>query len=128
MASTWYDKGLALRKEILGEQYVEKQLKEADDFNQPLQEMVTEYCWGWLWNRPGLPKKTRSMLNLALLATLNRHQEFKTHVKGALKNGCTRGEISEVLLQVAMYSGIPAGVEAFRLAREAFRELDGSGA
>jgi len=128
MASTWYDKGLALRKEILGEQYVEKQLKEADDFNRPLQEMVTEYCWGWLWNRPGLPKKTRSMLNLALLATLNRHQEFKTHVKGALKNGCTRGEISEVLLQVAMYSGIPAGVEAFRLAREAFRELDGSGA
>ena len=128
MASTWYDKGLALRKEILGEQYVEKQLREADDFNQPLQEMVTEYCWGWLWNRPGLPKKTRSMLNLALLATLNRHQEFKTHVKGALKNGCTRGEISEVLLQVAMYSGIPAGVEAFRLAREAFRELDGSGA
>ncbi|OFW09583.1 MAG: 4-carboxymuconolactone decarboxylase [Acidobacteria bacterium RIFCSPLOWO2_02_FULL_59_13] len=128
MASTWYDKGLALRKEILGEQYVEKQLKEADDFNRPLQEMVTEYCWGWLWNRPGLPRKTRSMLNLALLATLNRHQEFKTHVKGALKNGCTRGEISEVLLQVAMYSGIPAGVEAFRLAREAFRELDGSGA
>ena len=128
MASIWYDKGLALRKEILGEQYVEKQLKEADDFNRPLQEMVTEYCWGWLWNRPGLPKKTRSMLNLALLATLNRHQEFKTHVKGALKNGCTRGEISEVLLQVAMYSGIPAGVEAFRLAREAFRELDGSGA
>lgn len=128
MASSWYEKGLALRKEILGEQYVEKQLREADDFNQPLQEMVTEYCWGWLWNRPGLPKKTRSMLNLALLATLNRHQEFKTHVKGALKNGCTRGEISEVLLQVAMYSGIPAGVEAFRLAREAFRELDASGA
>lgn len=127
MASNWYDKGLALRKEILGEAYVEKQLREADDFNQPLQEMVTEYCWGWLWNRPGLPKKTRSMLNLALLATLNRHQEFKTHVKGALKNGCTRGEISEVLLQVAMYSGIPAGVEAFRLAREAFRELEASG-
>ncbi len=126
MASNWYDKGLALRKEILGEAYVEKQLREADDFNQPLQEMVTEYCWGWLWNRPGLPKKTRSMLNLALLATLNRHQEFKTHVKGALKNGCTRGEISEVLLQVAMYSGIPAGVEAFRLAREAFRELEAS--
>ena len=117
MTSTWYDKGLALRKEILGEPYVEKQLREADDFNKPLQEMVTEYCWGWLWNRPGLPKKTRSMLNLALLATLNRHQEFKIHVKGALKNGCTRAEISEVLLQVAMYSGIPAGVEAFRLAR-----------
>lgn len=124
MSKEMWEKGLAVRKELLGAHYVDKQIQEADDFNMPLQELVTEYCWGWLWNRPGLPRKTRSMLNLAMLAVLNRHPEFKTHVKGALRNGCTRDEIREVLLQVAVYAGVPAGVEAFRLAREAFKEVE----
>jgi len=119
-----FEKGLKVRKEVVGAEYVEKQLKEADAFNMPLQELVTEYCWGWLWNRPGLPRKTRSLLNVAMLSVLNRHTELKSHVKGAIRNGCTREEISEVLLQVAVYGGVPAGVESFRLAREAFKELE----
>jgi 4-carboxymuconolactone decarboxylase len=122
MAKELYDKGLAVRKDVLGSDYVERQLKTVDDFNGPLQEMVTEYCWGWLWTRPQIPRKTRSLLNLAILSALNRPAEFKTHVKGALKNGCSKDEIREVLLQVAVYCGVPAGVEAFRLAREVFSE------
>ena len=126
MASEMFEKGLKVRKEVVGAEYVEKQLKEADAFNMPLQELVTEYCWGWLWNRPGLPRKTRSLLNVAMLSVLNRHTELKSHVKGAIRNGCTKDEISEVLLQVAVYGGVPAGVESFRLAREAFKELEGA--
>jgi 4-carboxymuconolactone decarboxylase len=124
MASEMFEKGLKVRKEVVGAEYVEKQLKEADAFTMPLQELVTEYCWGWLWNRPGLPRKTRSLLNVAMLSVLNRHTELKSHVKGAIRNGCTKDEISEVLLQVAVYGGVPAGVESFRLAREAFKELE----
>ena len=124
MATELFEKGLKVRKEVVGAEYVEKQLKEADAFNMPMQELVTEYCWGWLWNRPGLPRKTRSLLNVAMLSVLNRHTELKSHVKGAIRNGCTREEISEVLLQVAVYGGVPAGVESFRLAREAFKELE----
>jgi len=124
MASEMFEKGLKVRKEVVGAEYVEKQLKEADAFNMPLQELVTEYCWGWLWNRPGLQRKTRSLLNVAMLSVLNRHTELKSHVKGAIRNGCTKDEISEVLLQVAVYGGVPAGVESFRLAREAFKELE----
>jgi len=124
MASEMFEKGLKVRKEVVGAEYVEKQLKDADAFNVPLQELVTEYCWGWLWNRPGLQRKTRSLLNVAMLSVLNRHTELKSHVKGAIRNGCTKEEISEVLLQVAVYGGVPAGVESFRLAREAFKELE----
>jgi len=124
MASEMFEKGLKVRKEVVGAEYVEKQLKEADAFNMPMQELVTEYCWGWLWNRAGLPRKTRSLLNVAMLSVLNRHTELKSHVKGAIRNGCTKDEISEVLLQVAVYGGVPAGVESFRLAREAFKELE----
>jgi 4-carboxymuconolactone decarboxylase len=122
MSKEMYEKGLAVRKEVLGSDYVERQLATADDFNKPLQDMLTEYCWGSVWGRPQLPRKTRSLLNLAMLSALNRPVEFKTHVKGALKNGCTKDEIREVLLQVAVYCGAPAGVEAFRLAREVFSE------
>jgi 4-carboxymuconolactone decarboxylase len=122
MSKEMYDKGLGVRKEVLGSDYVERQLATADDFNKPLQDMLTEYCWGSVWGRPQLPRKTRSLLNLAMLSALNRPIEFKTHVKGALKNGCTKDEIREVLLQVAVYCGAPAGVEAFRLAREVFSE------
>ena len=124
MLKELWDKGLAVRKEVLGADYVERNLKAADDFNMPMQELVTQSCWGWLWARPNLPRKTRSMLNLAMLSALNRPHEFKAHVKGALTNGVTREEIREILLQVAVYCGMPAGVEGFRLAREAMKEYD----
>jgi len=124
MLKELWDKGLAVRKEVLGSEYVERNLKAADDFNMPMQELVTQSCWGWLWARPNLPRKTRSMVNLAMLSALNRGHEFKVHVRGALVNGVTREEIREILLQVAVYCGMPAGVEAFRLAREAIKEYE----
>lgn len=124
MSKELWDKGLAVRKEVLGAEYVERQLKAVDDFGMPMQELVTQSCWGWLWGRPQLPRKMRSLVNLGLLSALNRSNEFKTHVKGALTNGCTHEEIREVLLQVAVYCGMPAGVEAFRLAREAMAEAE----
>jgi 4-carboxymuconolactone decarboxylase len=124
MATELFEKGLKTRKEVVGAEYTERAFKEADAFNLPMQELVTEYCWGWLWNRPGLPRKTRSMLNLAMLAVLNRPNELKSHVKGALRNGCTKEEITEVLLQAAVYGGVPVGMASFALAREAFRELE----
>ncbi len=120
-----YDKGLAIRREVLGAEHVDKAIASADDFNRPLQELVTEYCWGAVWGRPGLPKKVRSMLNLAMLTALNRPHELKLHVRGALKNGVSRAEISEVLLQAAIYCGVPAAVDAFRNAREALKEAEG---
>jgi 4-carboxymuconolactone decarboxylase len=120
-----YEKGLAIRREVLGADYVDSAIRNADDFNRPLQEMVTEYCWGAVWGRPGLPKKTRSMLNLAMLTALNRPHELKLHIKGALKNGVSRDEIMEVLLQTGIYCGVPAAVDAFRTAREAFKEAGG---
>jgi 4-carboxymuconolactone decarboxylase len=124
MSKELWDKGLAVRKEVLGADYVERNLKNVDDFGMPMQELVTQSCWGWLWTRPQLPRKMRSLVNLGILSALNRGHEFKVHVKGALTNGCTREEIREVLLQVAVYCGMPAGVEGFRLAREAFKELE----
>lgn len=124
MTKEVYEKGLAIRREVLGAQYVDNAIKSADAFNRPLQDLVTEYCWGAVWGRPGLPKKTRSMLNLAMLTALNRPHELKLHVKGALKNGVTREEISEVLLQAAIYCGVPAAVDAFRTAREALKEAE----
>jgi 4-carboxymuconolactone decarboxylase len=122
-----YDKGLAIRREVLGAEYVDNAIKTADAFNRPLQELVTEYCWGAVWGRPGLPKKTRSMLNLAMLTALNRPHELKAHVRGALRNGLSREEIAEVLLQAAIYCGVPAAVDAFRTAREALKEADAAG-
>jgi 4-carboxymuconolactone decarboxylase len=119
-----FEKGMEIRKSVLGKEFVEKSFASADDFNMPMQELTTEYCWGAVWGRDGLPKKTRSMLNLAMLCALNRPHELKMHLKGALTNGVTKEEIREVLLQVAIYCGIPAGVDAFRVARETFAELD----
>ena len=124
MVKELWDKGLAVRKEVLGAEYVERNVKAADDFSMPMQEYTTEACWGWLWTRPQFPRKMRSLINLAMLSALNRPHEFKVHVKGALTNGCAREEIREVLLQVAVYCGVPAGVEAFRLAREAMQEYE----
>jgi 4-carboxymuconolactone decarboxylase len=120
-----FKRGLEIRKSVLGADFVEKSLAAADDFNMPMQRLTTEYCWGALWGREeGLPKKTRSMLNLAMLAALNRPHELKMHVGGALRNGLTKAEIREVLLQVAVYCGIPAGVDAFRVAKEAIAEYE----
>jgi 4-carboxymuconolactone decarboxylase len=119
-----FERGLEIRKAVLGAEYVENSLKTADDFNRPLQELITEYCWGAVWGREQLPRKTRSLLNLAMLSALNRPHELKVHVRGALRNGVSREEIREVFLQVAIYCGVPAAVDAFRTAREVFAELD----
>ncbi|HEY6632400.1 MAG TPA: carboxymuconolactone decarboxylase family protein [Rhizobiaceae bacterium] len=125
MTNDVFERGLAIRKEVLGKEFVEKSFAAADDFNRPMQELVTEYCWGAVWGREELPRKTRSMLNLAMISCLNRPHELKMHVKGALKNGVTKNEIREIFMQVAIYAGVPAGVDSFRIAREAFAELDG---
>ena len=120
-----FNRGLEIRKSVLGAEFVEKSIASADDFNMPMQRLTTEYCWGAVWGQEdGLPKKTRSMLNLAMLSALNRPHELKMHIGGALRNGVTKAEIREVLLQVAIYCGIPAGVDAFRVARETFAELE----
>ena len=97
-------------------------------FNDPLQELVTTYCWGWCWGREGLPRRDRSLINLAMIAVLNRHNELKVHIRGALNNGLSKEEIREVLLQVGIYGGIPAAVDSFRLANEAFAEIEAEGA
>ena len=122
MGKDTFEQGLAIRKEVLSAEHVERSLAGADDFNRPYQELVTEYCWGAVWTREGLPRKTRSLLNLAMLATLNRPHELELHVRGALRNGCTKEEIREVLLQVAIYVGVPAAVDSFRIARKALAE------
>lgn len=119
-----FERGLAIRKSVLGAEFVDKAIASADAFNMPMQELVTEYCWGAVWGRDGLPPKTRSMLNLAMLSALNRPHELKMHLGGALRNGVTKDEIREVLLQVAIYCGVPAGVDAFRTAREVFADLE----
>ena len=126
MTNDMFERGLEIRKSVLGKEFVEKSISSADDFNRPMQELVTEYCWGAVWGREGLSKKTRSILNLAMLSALNRPHELRMHLAGALRNGVTRDEIREVLLQVAIYCGVPAGVDAFRNAREVFAEIDGA--
>jgi len=122
-----FKQGLEIRKAVLGKDYVEKSLASADDFSRPMQELSTEYCWGRVWSRPGLKRRDRSLLNLAMISALNRPHELKLHVKAALTNGLTRAEICEVFLQVAIYCGIPAGIDSVRIAREAFAELDAAG-
>lgn len=121
-----FNDGLKIRKAVLGRDYVDKSLANLDDFDRPLQELVTEYCWGTIWKRPGLSRKTRSLINLALLTALNRPHELKLHLRGALRNGCTKKEIMEVFLQAVIYCGVPAGVESFRIAKESFNELEKS--
>lgn len=117
-----FERGLEVRKKVLGEEYVNESLARATDFSRPMQEFVTEYCWGEIWTRPGLDRKTRSMLNLAMLTALNRPHEIKLHVRGALNNGVTKEEIREVFLQTAVYCGVPAAIDSFRIAQEVFAE------
>jgi len=119
-----FEEGLEVRKAVLGENYVVKSLANATEFTRPMQELSTECCWGQIWTRPGLPRKTRSLLNLAMITALNRPHELRLHVKAALGNECTREEIREVFLQAAIYCGIPAGMDSFRIAQEVFDEVD----
>lgn len=120
-----YEKGLEVRRAVLGADYVDQSIARADAFTEPFQNLVTEYCWGEIWTRPGLDRKTRSLLNLAMLTALNRPHEVRLHLKGALNNGVSREEIQEVLLQAAVYCGIPAALDSFKIAAEVFREADG---
>jgi 4-carboxymuconolactone decarboxylase len=124
MGNELFERGLKLRKQVLGKEYVEKSLAAADDFSRPMQELSTEYCWGYVWGRPGLELRERSMINIAMISALNRPHELKLHVKAALTNGLTRDQIREVMMQVAVYCGVPAGIDSVRIAREAFAEVD----
>jgi 4-carboxymuconolactone decarboxylase len=119
-----FDKGNEVRTAVLGEEYVQAATRNADEFSRPLQDLVTEYCWGAVWARDGLALKTPSMLNLAMISVLNRPHELRTHLRGALNNGVTRDEIREIFLQVAIYAGVPAAIDSFRAAREVFADLD----
>jgi 4-carboxymuconolactone decarboxylase len=121
---TTFDRGLQIRREVLGPEYVDKSIASADELTRPLQELITQYCWGEVWSRPELDRRSRSILNLGMIAALNRPHELKLHVRGALRNGVTRVEIREVFLQVAIYCGAPAALDAFRVAREVFAEED----
>ena len=113
-----YEKGMAVRRAVLGDDYVDKAMASATDFTKPLQDLVTENCWGEIWTREAIPKKTRSLVTIAILAALKAPAEIKLHVRGALRNGCTVEEIQDVLLQTAVYCGVPAGIDAFRVAKE----------
>ena len=125
MDDATYKTGLEIRKAVLGADYVDRSLANADAFSADFQALLTEYCWGANWGRDSvLSRRDRSLMNLVLLGALNRAEEFKLHVKGALNNGCTREEIRDTLIHLAIYAGVPAGVEGFRLARQVFAEVD----
>lgn len=127
MDDTKFKEGLQIRRAVLGGEFVDKAIAEADEFSRPFQELVTEYCWGTVWARPGLPHKIRSFINIAMLTALNRPYELRLHLRGALNNGCTREEILEVLLQTAIYCGVAAASDSFRVTREFFAEIDKKG-
>ena len=122
-----YEHGLRTRREVLGRDYVDRALDNATEFTTPIQELVTEYCWGAVWTRDGIDRKTRSLLNLGMLTALNRQHELAAHVRGAVNNGCSAVEIREVLLQAAIYCGLPAALDAFRTAEKALAETSGDG-
>ena len=123
--SELFQKGLKIRKEVLGAEHVQRSLDTADDFTAPMQKLVTEWCWGELWNRPGLDRRTRSIINLSMLSALNRPHEVRLHVLGALNNGLTKEDILEILLQVAIYCGVPAALDSMKVAKEVFAEQEG---
>ncbi|MDF2646960.1 MAG: pcaC 3 [Paenibacillus sp.] len=122
MSDYRYEKGLKTRIDVLGSEYVDQALSNVDKFNEPLQRWITECCWGHIWTREGLPLKTRSLINLAMLTALNRPNELKLHLHGAIRNGCTKEEIREVLLQTAVYCGAPAAIDSFRVAQDVLKE------
>ena len=118
-----FEKGMKVRREVLGNEYVDASMKNADELTMPLQELIAQYCWGEVWNRPGLDRRTRSFLNLAMMTALNRPHELKLHVRGAINNGLTKEEIAEVFIQAAIYCGVPAALDSFRTAKEVFKEM-----
>jgi 4-carboxymuconolactone decarboxylase len=124
MDDAMYDKGMKIRRSVLGDAYVDKATANIDDFTEDFQKMVTTYCWGEIWGREGLDKRTRSIINLAMISTLNRPHELAAHIRGALTNGVTRDEIKEVFLQVGIYAGVPAMVDSFRIAKQVLGEID----
>lgn len=126
--SEGYQAGMAVRRAVLGDEHVDRSLNNADDFDRPMQEFVTEHCWGTVWTRPGLDRRTRSLINIAMLTALRQRNELQLHVRGALNNGCTEDEIREVLLQAMVYCGAPAGLDATRAVREVLAEINGTGA
>ncbi|CDO38591.1 carboxymuconolactone decarboxylase family protein [Novosphingobium sp. KN65.2] len=128
MSEDRFERGLKLRKEVLGAAYVENAMARADEFTRPMQELSTTYCWGEIWSRPGLARRDRSLINLAMISALNRPHELRLHVKAALRNGLTYEEIREALLQVAVYCGIPAGIDSTRIASEAIAEYEAESA
>lgn len=119
-----FDRGLQTRREVLGDAYVDASLNAANEFSMDMQELVTQYCWGDVWNRPGLERASRSLINLSMLTALNRSHELATHVRGAINNGVTREQIKEVFLQTAIYCGVPAAIESFRVANAVFAQID----
>lgn len=119
-----YEQGLTIRREVLGDAHVDRSLANASDFMRPVQDLVTEYCWGEIWSRPALGRRERSLVNLGMLTALNRPHELRVHVRGALRNGCRQEEIAEVLLQALIYAGAPAGLDAFRVAEQAIQEME----
>ena len=124
MTSEMFEKGIAKRRKVLGDEYVDKALASADEFGADLQKLITEYAWGEVWNKESITDKERSMINLGMIAALNRPHELKLHIKGALNNGLTKDQIRDIFLQVTVYCGAPAGIDSMRLAREAFAEFD----
>jgi 4-carboxymuconolactone decarboxylase len=119
-----YERGIEIRRAVLGDQHVDRSLAQVSEFSRPVQELVTEYCWGVIWNRDGLERKTRSLLNLAMLTALNRSHELAVHVRGAINNGVTAAEVQETLLQAAVYAGAPAALESFRVAEKVLKEME----
>ena len=122
MSQEVFDRGMKARRAVLGDEYVDNAIRNADELTKPFQDLATEYCWGRIWGSDALPFKTRSLVNIGMLIALNRGVELETHLRGAITNGCTMEEIREVLLQAAVYCGVPAGGEAFRIARKVFAE------
>jgi 4-carboxymuconolactone decarboxylase len=122
-----YDKGMTVRRAVLSDAHVERTLKRKNAFNSEFQELITRYCWGEIWTRPGLPRHTRSLLNIAMMVALNRPDEFKLHVRGSFNNGVTKDDIKEVLLQCAIYCGVPAANSAFHMAEEVFAQMEKEG-
>ena len=118
-----FERGLQTRRSVLGDAYVERSLAAADDFNWSMQKLATEFCWDEIWNRPGLDRRSRSLLNLGMIAALNRPHELRLHIRGALNNGITKDELREIFLQIAVYCGVPAGLDSFRNAKEVFTEM-----
>ncbi len=124
MNKEMFDKGMAMRRAAVGDKVVDQTMKNADDFTMPMQELVTEYCWGAIWTRPDLDRRSRSILNIGMLAALNRPDELAGHIRVGVTHGLTKAEIRECLLQVAVYVGMPAGMGAFKIAKQVFAEIE----